>query len=278
VQSQIEQLKYMLSNMGLNEYQASALSYLIYLGETKATELSKASGVPNARIYGVLEELSQKGLVIFRPGRPVLYAPKSPNEVSEALISDAKAEISRKLITIESYRDEFTKVASELFMKGGKVKVRTPLVRVVGVGEVSIEETKKLFRLAKNEIMILTRAMEYFTDVEIELKDAATRGILIRILLRSRRTLTESDAQKRDDVLVKIKELRGNIAVRVTDEVLIRGNIIDPKHGGRALFLVEEEKVPYYLREAAITMHPGVVRGLADMFDLRWKHQSSPID
>ena len=43
-------------------------------------------------------------------------------------------------------------------------------------------------------------------------------------------------------------------------------------------FLVEEEKVPYYLREAAITAHPGVVRGLADMFNLRWKYQSSAID
>ncbi|MCX6641873.1 MAG: hypothetical protein NTV15_00595, partial [Candidatus Bathyarchaeota archaeon] len=198
MQRQIEQLKYMLSNMGLNEYQASALGYLIYLGETKATELSKACGVPNARIYGVLEELSQKGVVIFRPGRPVLYAPQSPDEISEALISDAKAEISRKLITIESSRDDFTKVASELFMKGGKVKVRTPLVRVVGVGKVSIEETKKLFRLAKNEIMILTRAMEYYKDVEGELQAATTRGVHIRMLLRSRGTLTESDAKKRD--------------------------------------------------------------------------------
>ena len=98
------------------------------------------------------------------------------------------------------------------------------------------------------------------------------------MLLRSRGTLTESDAKKRDDTLVKINELGGNIEVRVTDEVLIRGNIIDPKHGGRALFLVEEEKVPYYLREAAVTAHPGVVKGLADMFNLRWKHQSFPID
>ncbi len=278
VQSQIEQLKYMLSNMGLNEYQASALSYLMYLGETKATELSKACGVPNARIYGVLEELSQKGLVIFRPGRPILYAPLLPSEISEALITDAKAEISRKLITIESSRNDFTNLASDLFMKGGKVKVRTPLIRVVGVGEVSIEETKKLLKLAKNEIMILTRAMEYFKDVEVELQAAATRGVQIRMLLRSRGTLTESDAKKRDEILVKINELRGNIEVRVTDEVLIRGNIIDPKQGGRALFLVEEEKVPYYLREAAITAHPGVVRGLADMFNLRWKYQSSEID
>jgi sugar-specific transcriptional regulator TrmB len=268
----------MLLNMGLNEYQASALGYLMYLGETKAPELSKASGVPSARIYGVLEELSQKGLVIIRPGRPVLFAPLPPVEVSEALISDAKEEIKHKLNAIESYSDNFTKIASEIFLRGGKIKVHTPLIRVVGVGEVSIEETKKLFRLAKHEILILSRAMEYIKDVENELREAAARGITIKILLRSRATLKEADAIKRDETLKKIISIQGNLQIRVTDEVLIRGNIIDSKDGGRALFLVEEEGVPYYLREAAITAHPGVVMGLADMFNLRWSHQSTPID
>ncbi|MFW6109717.1 MAG: helix-turn-helix domain-containing protein, partial [archaeon] len=68
MEPQINQVKFQLTNMGLNEYQASALAHLMYLGETKATILSKASGVPNARIYGVLDELSQKGLIIVRPG------------------------------------------------------------------------------------------------------------------------------------------------------------------------------------------------------------------
>ncbi len=54
MEPQINQVKFQLTNMGLNEYQASALAHLMYLGETKATILSKASGVPNARIYGVL--------------------------------------------------------------------------------------------------------------------------------------------------------------------------------------------------------------------------------
>ncbi len=48
MEPQINQLKFQLTNMGLNEYQASALAHLMYLGETKATILSKASGVPNA--------------------------------------------------------------------------------------------------------------------------------------------------------------------------------------------------------------------------------------
>jgi len=66
MEQKISQVKFLLMNMGLNDYQASALSHLLYLGETKAMTLSKASGVPNARIYGVLDELSQRGFITVR--------------------------------------------------------------------------------------------------------------------------------------------------------------------------------------------------------------------
>jgi sugar-specific transcriptional regulator TrmB len=266
-------------SMGLNEYQASALAYLMYLGETKATDLSKASDVPSARIYGVLEELSQKGLVIVRPGRPTLYAPMTPEEIANGLIVDVREELRERLTVIESHKTSFSSLANEVFLKGGRVKVRTPLIRIVSVGDVSIEETRRLYKGARSEILILTRAMEYIPQVNEELQEAISRGIRVRILMRSRGSLKESDAEKRDRIISEIKDLsKDMIEIRVSDEIHLRGSIIDPEGGGRALFLVEEEGVPYYLREAAITSHPGVVRGLADMFDLKWRFDSSPPD
>ena len=114
MEPQINQVKTQLTNMGLNEYQASALAHLIYLGETKATIISKASGVPNARIYGVLDELSQKGLLIIRPGRPALYAPLTPQEIADALITASREEIRKELNVMEAYRDDFENPQLEL--------------------------------------------------------------------------------------------------------------------------------------------------------------------
>jgi hypothetical protein len=37
---------------------------------------------------------------------------------------------------------------------------------------------------------------------------------------------------------------------------------------------VEEEGVPLFLREAALTSHPGVVSALGSMFELKWKFDS----
>jgi sugar-specific transcriptional regulator TrmB len=279
MEPRVNQLKYSLTDMGLNEYQASALAYLMYLGETKATDLSKASGVPNARIYGVLEELSQKGLVIVRPGRPALYAPMAPEEIADGLIDDTREEIRERLTVVESHKKKFSSIANEVFLKGGRVKVRTPLIRIVSVGDVSIEETRRLYRGARSDILILTRAMEYLPQVIDELKDAVSRGLRVRVLMRSRGSLKGDDASKRDKTISEMRVLSKDlIEIRVSDVILLRGSIIDPEGGGRALFLVEEEGVPYYLREAAITSHPGVVRGLADMFDLKWRFDSGPPD
>jgi sugar-specific transcriptional regulator TrmB len=279
MEPRINQVKYILSDMGLNEYQSSALSHLLHLGESKASTLSKASGVPSARIYGVLEELSQKGLIIVKPGRPTLYSPMSPEEVSDALIADTRQEIRRRLTFIESYRDEFLTATKEIYLQGGTIKSRPPLLRIVSMGDVSLEETRKLFRSATSKIIILTRAMEYYSNVISELSDALSRNVSISILMRSKDSLDESDVKKRNDIVDKIcKELGNTVEIKVSNEVPLRGCIIDPDNEGSALFLVEEKGVPLVFREAAITSHPGLVRGLTSMFELKWEHDSKPLD
>jgi sugar-specific transcriptional regulator TrmB len=272
LERQINQLKFTLTNMGLNEYQASALSHLIFLGETKATILSKSSGVPNARIYGVLDELSQKGLVIVRPGRPALYAPLTPQEIADALVSASRLEVRKQLNVIEEYRDGFESAASELYKKAGSAEERTGLIRIVSVGEVSLDETRRMYRTAKKSLMISTRAMEYFDQVRDDLQDAVNNGVDIRVIMRIPNSLKPDDAEKQNENIIGLRELLGEDAkVRFSPEVEIRGAIMDPESEGRALFLVEEEGIPLFLREAALTNHQGVVKALASMFDLKWQ-------
>ncbi len=272
MERQINQLKFTLTNMGLNEYQASALSHLIFLGETKATILSKSSGVPNARIYGVLDELSQKGLVIVRPGRPALYAPLTPEEIADALVSASRLEIRKQLNVIEDYREGFELAATELYKKAGSAEERTGLIRIVSVGDVSIDETRKMYRTAKKSLMISTRAMEYIEQVQEDLQEAVRNKVDIRVIMRKSDSLTPEDAIKQTENLVGLREILGDESkIRYSSEVEIRGAIMDPDSNGRALFLVEEEGIPFFLREAALTNHPGVVKALASMFDLKWQ-------
>jgi sugar-specific transcriptional regulator TrmB len=47
----------------LGEYEADALDGLLQLGRTTAPNLAEATDIPNARIYGILEELGNAGYI-----------------------------------------------------------------------------------------------------------------------------------------------------------------------------------------------------------------------
>jgi sugar-specific transcriptional regulator TrmB/CheY-like chemotaxis protein len=59
-----------LEGFGLSGYQARAYLALLELGPTQAREVSERSGVPQGRVYDILEKLAQRGLVEVLPEAP----------------------------------------------------------------------------------------------------------------------------------------------------------------------------------------------------------------
>jgi hypothetical protein len=111
--------------------------------------------------------------------------------------------------------------------------------------------------------------------VREDLGEAVSKGVDIKVLMREPGSLSSDDAAKQNRNLVVLKEVLGEDAqIKYSHEVEIRGCVMDHKVGGRALFLVEEEGVPFFLREAAVTSHPGVVKALGSMLMLKWKFDS----
>jgi len=277
-QDEIERITYILTSMGLNEYQASVMSHLLLLGETKATVLSKASGVPSARIYDVLDSLAKMGLLTKKPGRPSLYKPQPPSEIINLLLAMQREDLRRRLATLEEKAKDFIKMASKVYLKGAKGIQSVPLLRIVTVGKVSLEETRSLYDAAEREILILSQALEYFPEVSENLKAAEDRKVTIKIILMNPKLLKKEDRAKQAKVIEAVKKSLGEKdIIRFSDEVPIRGSIIDPEKGGGAIFLVEDPGVPFFLREAAITSHRSVVKGLALMFKLLWEHHAREI-
>jgi sugar-specific transcriptional regulator TrmB len=225
----------------------------------------------------VLDELSQKGLIIIRPGRPALYVPLSPEEISDALIAASREELREKLAFIESYKDELEENSDYIYLKAGTSEPRRSLIRIISVGDVSLEETRKIYNSAKSTLLISTRAMEYLKQVVDELKDSVERNVNVKILMREPSTLSSNDQKKQEEIIETIHSLSNMIEIRFSKEVEIRGCIADPYGNGQALFLVEEEGVPFFLREAALTSHLGVVSALGSMFNLKWKFDSKPM-
>lgn len=274
----IDQITSILTSMGLNEYQALALSHLLIVGEAKATSISKASGIPLPRIYDVLDELSKMGLVLKRPGRPVIYKSRSPEEITNLLMAMQRENLRRKLALLEDKAKNFLEAAAKIYLKGEKTASTVPLLRIVTVGTASLEETKNLYNAAKEEILILSKAMEYFPQVSENLKAAQKRGASIRIILMNPELMSPEERAAQTKTLENIKKTLGASTVKFADEVPIRGSIADPETGLGAIFLVEDPGVPLFLREAAVTSHRSVVKGLALMFNLMWEYRSKRLD
>lgn len=53
-----------LQNLGLNQYEAKAYASLLKIGTSNAYKVSKESGIPRARIYDVMESLTERGLAM----------------------------------------------------------------------------------------------------------------------------------------------------------------------------------------------------------------------
>ncbi len=65
-----EEILDVFKDFGLSEYETRVYNALIFLGPSKVGKISKASRVPQSKIYGVLEELVEKQLVEVFDGRP----------------------------------------------------------------------------------------------------------------------------------------------------------------------------------------------------------------
>lgn len=268
----------LLKELGLKEYPAKTLAYLIDLGESKAPELSSASGVPKARIYGVLNELADRGLVEVKPGRPAKYRPKPPSEIINRIIRNKKTQMKKEIEKIEGLRSDFEPAFQPLYESTSKIE-REPLLKTVSVGDPSEEETRLMYREAEEEINIVSRAMEWLPKVKKSLEGALKRGIRVKVLLLSSEQLKdEKDKSLQKNALKILREELGEVKVRFSKFILpLRGSIVDPSYdysSGKAIFLVEERGVPFTLRDAAITENPSLVAGMKRYFDLIWKHES----
>jgi len=264
-----------LESFGLSNYQARVLVALIQCGEGKASDISQLSGVPRAKVYSVLDQLVNLGLIDKRPGRPTYYIAKKPEEILERLRFNVEAECREKIRRIEDEGEKAIQLLEELYNPRSEPR---ELIRVVKVGEASERETRLMFSEARREIDIISKVFEYYPKVKGELVAAAERGVKIKILLLGRNMLDERGASVQREIANAIqREL--NAEIRFSKTILpLRGAIVDPSYdytSGKAIFVVEDPKTPLYLRDAAITENPSLVAGMKKYFDLIWRYESA---
>ncbi|MDL0132054.1 helix-turn-helix domain-containing protein [Halobacterium salinarum] len=271
----------LLSTLELTEYEEQALETLLMLGQTSAPDLSEATGIPKARIYGVLDSLADDGYIKIIPGRPKMYQPKPPSDILDRAIESRRQQFETYQHDLQEIRDDFVDTLQPLYESASEEVTPTEeLFYVVDVGDPSEEETRRLYRDADTHIDIITKSFEYLEAVEPTLERALADGCTIRILFLDPSHLSETNQRIQCEVVEHIHESYPGIETRFSQNPLPwRGTIIDPSMDydhGSAIMLVEEENIPLHKRQAAVTDNASFVAGLERYFNLIWTHESQP--
>lgn len=267
----------------LTEYEATALTELLSLGRTTAPDLSEATGIPKARIYGVLDSLADQGFVKIIPGRPKHYQPKSPEEILDRAVENERQDFEEYRQDVESSREEFLAEFQPRFEQASsEVTPTEELFWVVDVGESSERETRSLYHDAAETMKVITKSFEYFGRVETAFADALERGVDVSVLFLHPRHLDDQNAAVQADIVERILTEYPDADLRFsTGKLPWRGTFADPSmeyDTGRAILLVEEKDVPLSMRQAAVTENGSFVAGLERFFDLVWEYESRDPD
>jgi len=268
----------LLDQLGLTEYEQQALAELLTLGRTTAPNLAEATGIPKARIYGVLDALADRGFIKVVPGRPKEYQPKPPAAILDRAVENRRQEFEQFTHQLSELRDAFLEEFRPRYEQASEEITPTEeLFYVVDVGDPSERETRRLYNHATDRVSVITNSFAYFEAVESAVADAVSR-VAVEALFLHPDLLPAEKAARQAEVVADIEASYPDLDIRFsTGRLPWRGTLIDPSldyDSGEAIFLVEEPNVPNHMRQAAITENGSFVAGLKRYFDLIWEYES----
>ncbi|WP_302080904.1 TrmB family transcriptional regulator [Salinibaculum rarum] len=268
----------LLEQLGLTEYEQQALAELLTLGRTTAPNLAEATGIPKARIYGVLDALADRGFIKVVPGRPKEYQSKPPAAILDRAVENRRQEFEQFAHQLDEMREAFLDEFQPRYEQASEeIRPAEELFYVVDVGDPSERETRRLYNDASEQVYVITNSFAYFEAVESAVADALDR-VAVDALFLHPDLLADEKRPRQAEVVEYIQESYPELGLRFsTGRLPWRGTLIDPSldyDSGEAILLVEEPDVPNHMRQAAITENGSFVAGLKRYFDLIWEYES----
>lgn len=273
----------LLGMLGLTEYEEQSLERLLELGRTTAPDLAEATGVPRPRIYEALDDLADAGYVEVIPGRPKQFQPKPPDEILDTAVETRRQQFTSYRQEVERARERFLSTFQPVYEQADEDTSPTEeLFHVVSVGEPSERETRRLYADADDRVHVFTKSFDYFEAVEPAFADALDRGLTVRVLCLDPDQLSPENRRRQRDTVATVRGSYSEVQIRFAATKLPwRGTLADPSlayDSGEAVLLVEEEEIPLYKRQAAVTDNHSFVAGLDRYFDLTWHHDTVETD
>jgi sugar-specific transcriptional regulator TrmB len=243
-----------LRDIGLTEYESLAYLSLLRSGELTAENVSDASSIPYSKVYGVLDNLHEKGWIETEGGRPRRYYPRSPEDALRSMQLRLEAEFDEN-------RDTIVQDLQPLFEK--KEVREMPEIWMVRGEKNTLDKFIELASRARKEIMF---ALPWTSEGLLQTMSsmAAAQDLDLQRIFDSKieiKVLTTKDAVRAID-----KQYLALAEVRVCEELFGGGLVID----GRESLLFLDLALPHGPDMAIWSSHESLTRISATYFQYLW--------
>ena len=249
----IEQLK----KAGLSEYEAKVYLALLELGPSDGIAISRKSNVPKTRVYDVLKDLSEKGLISLLQKRPLIFKAVKPETGLKHLFENR----------LEELKETEAEAIGALIQIKAKPKtlpqVHERITTVLGYERMYSTATEWLNH-AKKSISVFSVGEEIPYSLRIALKRAIARGVKPRLIVtkcneENLHTLKKDIADGWD---VRHYPSTGEWTFSVYDTQKVMINVRNPK--------IKEERISTFFEV------PGLAKALAEYYETIWK-KAKPV-
>lgn len=259
-----DKIIHLMESVGLTGYEARAYRALIEHGKLSANELSRLTGIPLQRVYGVISSLMNKGLVKELPEKPKKFDAVPPNEGLEEYIRKYIRSLETQIDHIRDASQELLKEVNVLY-NSSRIKVgwEALIQKLSGFNEMEAMTVKGI-NDSNEMISISTNTFSWYPKVERYLKVALDKGVSVRVLLNpSIRRLV--DLGIRFDERIRFRR-------SPMPALPFRGTIFDDK---MVVFLMlvpsdESQKIRPLFYQPHVSVNRGIVKLFSDTFEYNW--------
>lgn len=180
-------LRPIIGEMGLTTYESRIWQALLEKGEADARDLIRATGVPFGRVYDVLSDLAEKGIVEVQDTRPKRFRPRPVAGAVERLVAARRSAMREENERLEEAAEELRRRFASL----GRALRREDVFVTVAVGEADIERLiHERTEAAEEELLIALGRIEasagfpgWMEDALHRMGEAAARGVSVKVLV-----------------------------------------------------------------------------------------------
>jgi sugar-specific transcriptional regulator TrmB len=175
-----EEIKSLLKQAGLTEYEARACLALIRFGKCSADRISSAEDIPLPRVYDTMSSLAKRGLVAVSRTRPQTFMITDFKRFFKILKSDEKRRSEKKIREIDKVSSKFMKISNSIKIAKPKEEKGDILSysREMNISEVW-EETQNQ---TKKEFLVFAGDISWVSSRSKDIKKLIKKGVDYRVL------------------------------------------------------------------------------------------------